>query len=160
MRQPDGNVRGVQETFTPRLERTALRIQIDKHSNVGARPDGVARWVVSGGRGSEANADDFASYRLEIDHDYSGHGDRIRRVAFKDGQRFEFLPDAEFDENVELVTQHEDLDAAEAIGSLNEQQNRWPYSAASTLGFRPDYFAEMETQWRAAQAFIDFAVTA
>jgi hypothetical protein len=68
-----------------------MRIQIDKSTYVGARPDGVATgWIVTPGSGEMG--DDWASYRLEIEHDYSGRPDRITRVAFRDGERFEFDP--------------------------------------------------------------------
>jgi hypothetical protein len=135
-----------------------MRIQIDKTTYVGARPDGrTTGWIVSPGSG-EAR-DDFASYRLEIEHDYSGEPDRITRVAFRDGERFEFLPDVEFEANAELVAEYENLSDEEAATLLHDQHNRWAYSEGSVLGFEPaTTFTALEAAWTAANQFIDFAI--
>lgn len=84
-----------------------MRIQIDKHGNVGTRSS-VHRvlWVISPGNGERQDyGEDRGSPHLEIDRSWPE--DRIYRCFWESGDRHEFLPDAEFEANVQAVIDNE-----------------------------------------------------
>lgn len=173
-----------------------MRIMIDKHTNVGEKPDGSLLWVISPGAGEDLVRD--VSYHIEVEHDWSPDPDRITRVAHQGGVRSALYPDRDFKTMVEAFIENETkapegMSRSEAIGRasaiyqsteddqaafaemdrlgigdftddevmaiLNEEHNRFSYSQASTLGFNPTIFAELERGWAAAKVFLDFGVT-
>lgn len=84
-----------------------MRIQIDKHGNVGTRSS-VHRvlWVISPGNGERQDyGEDRGSLHLEIDRSWPE--DRIYRCFWESGDRHEFLPDAEFEANVQAFIDNE-----------------------------------------------------
>lgn len=168
---------------------TPQRICIDKNTYVGRKPNGRTEgWVITGGSGSDINADRNASYRLEVTHhDFSSDPSRIARVAYVAGTRYEIETDEEFKLHAEAFSEHEikvpegmthaeaqvkaygeDTEPGsvdylfytqdEAEGELMDL-GYWPERAARVIGINVKFFDELEAGWRAATQLFDFAIT-
>lgn len=159
--------------------RVAPRINIDKHTSVGRRPDGnTTAWVVTAGAGHPANADRYASYRLEITHDFSGDPDRVTRIVWRDGVRYEVVTVEEYDQAVCDIRDHAECEGHPDDGHFDGPAGETHYCDGSCVqprdilnsqgvihedmarawGFRLDWLDGFERSWDAAQAFLDFGI--
>jgi hypothetical protein len=101
---------------------------------------------------------EWASYELEIH--LSGQYDdgmEIKRTAYKDGEHYTCVSDAEFAELVQTAVEHGEDE--EGVRDRLAERHVWPLRSMGVFGFNLSYFERMEDAWRAALQFLDFGYT-
>lgn len=144
-----------------------MRIQIDKHTNTfalrrlrrGDLSTNIGRWMVYP-VGPERGGDDF-SICLEITHDFSEtpYRDEIKRVLWRCGDADQVISQAEFEERVQDIVDHEGVTRDEAECFVFDNQHIIIEHHASSLGVCIDHFVEMERQWHAINTFVDLGIS-
>lgn len=143
-----------------RQQQDPLRIRIDKRPT--DYTDAYSSvWYVSPVQDDIRGDDHFpyATYELEVllGGQYED-GMVIKRLAYKDGDRYEVLTVKEFDERVEGIVEHEGRNKNVATDRLTSK-NIWPETSMRVFGFNLSYFDRAEAAWRAALQFMDFGYT-